>query len=118
MKRIFLIISLLFISSISQINAAVDIGATYQSPYNNVTEIGRLVSSVLSNVYLLSGVVFLFLVALGGLKMIQNAGAGDQRKTAQAKEAVTYALFGFLLIFASYWIIRIIEMLTGLTIAG
>ena len=77
---------------------------------------GALISIVLKNVYMIAGVLLLFLLIFGGISIIMSAGGGDAKKAAQGKKAVTGAVIGFLVIFASYWIIQIIEFITGLNI--
>lgn len=77
---------------------------------------GTIISVVLKNVYMVAGVLLLFLLIFGGLSIIMSAGGGDPKKAAQGKKAASSAVIGFLLIFASYWIIQIIEYITGLNI--
>jgi len=78
--------------------------------------IGGIVSIILKNVYILAGITLFFLLIFGGIGIIMGAGGGDPKKTAQGQQAVTSALIGFLVIFASYWIIQIIQILTGVQI--
>lgn len=78
--------------------------------------IGAFVSILLKNVYVIAGVLLLFLLIFGGISIIMSAGSGDAKKIAQGQKTVTNALIGFLVIFASYWIIQIIDILTGLNI--
>jgi len=79
---------------------------------------GALISIFLKNVYVIAGVLLLVLLIFGGISIISSAGGGDAKKTAQGQKAMTSALIGFLIIFASYWIIRIVEVITGLNIMG
>ena len=55
-------------------------------------------------------------VDFGGFSIIMGAGQGDAKKTGQGKKAATSAVVGFLVIFASYWIIQIIQIITGVEI--
>lgn len=49
--------------------------------------------------------------------MIISGGAGgDAKKSQQGREAVTWAVVGFIVIFASYWILQIIKVITGVDI--
>lgn len=82
-----------------------------KSGYDSV---GSLVSVFVSNVYIIASVVLLFLLIGGGFMMISNAG--NPEKQQQGSKALTSAIVGFLIIFTSYWIIQIIEVLTGLEI--
>ncbi|PIV02188.1 hypothetical protein COS55_00130 [Candidatus Shapirobacteria bacterium CG03_land_8_20_14_0_80_40_19] len=77
---------------------------------------GALISIILKNVYVLAGIMLFVLLIVGGISIISSAGGGDAKKTAQGQKAITSALIGFLIIFASYWIIQIIQYITGLEI--
>lgn len=77
---------------------------------------GALISILLKNIYVLAGIMLFVLLIVGGISMISSAGGGDAKKTAQGQKAITSAVIGFLLIFASYWIIQIIQYITGLEI--
>lgn len=77
---------------------------------------GALITIILRNVYVAAGVFLLFLLISGGISIILGAGGGDPKKAGQGQKAVTAAIAGFLIIFASYWIIQIIETITGVKI--
>lgn len=96
--------------------AQIDIGKEFGSPYTDPSQIGSLVSTIVSNLYILAGVILLVLIVLGGIAIIAGAGQNDPQKAAAGKKAATMAFIGFLIIFASYWIIQIIESITGLEI--
>jgi len=100
--------------------ALVDIGKT---PLGNGTNIGgvyrdpaTLVTIIVKNGLTIAGIILLVLIIAGGFMMIAGAGSGDQKKAATAKAMITDALIGFLVIFLSYFIIQIVEVITGLTI--
>ena len=76
--------------------------------------IGKFVSVVLPNVYVLAGLIMFFLILLGGIGLI-SAG-GDPEKLSAGSKKITIAIIGFVIIFVSYWIIQIIEILTNLTV--
>jgi len=76
--------------------------------------LGDFISALLPNVYIIAGLILFFLILLGGFGIL-TAG-GNPEKLAQGSKALTAALIGFLIIFASYWIIQIIEVLTGVKI--
>lgn len=94
--------------------AQVEIGKdVFKTPF---TDFGSLISIVVSNLYVVAGIVLLFLIILAGFGILSAAGSGDKQKMAQGQQAFTWAIIGFLIIFASYWIIQIIEVITGLSI--
>lgn len=91
----------------------VEIGKAFGSPF---TTFGQLVSVIISNLYILAGIVLFFLVIFGGFSIIAGAGRGDAEQAARGRQALTWAVIGFLIIFTSYWIIQLIERLTGVDI--
>ena len=78
--------------------------------------IGGLISTVLPNLYILAGLILLFFLIFGGLTVILGAGKGDSDQAAKGKKILTNTLIGFLIIFVSYWIIQILEIITGIPI--
>lgn len=95
--------------------AQVDISKVFE-PATKFPTFGALVSVLLPNLYILAGLVFLFLLIFGGFSLIMGAGGGDPQQAERGKKAVTAAVVGFILIFISWWIIQIIETITGLEI--
>ncbi|MEK7527979.1 MAG: hypothetical protein AAB574_03105 [Patescibacteria group bacterium] len=80
------------------------------------TDFGILVTLILKNGLTLAGIILLVLIIAGGVMFIAAAGSDDSKKLAAASSTITSALIGFLVIFLSYFIIQIIEVITGLKI--
>lgn len=78
--------------------------------------LGYFISKILPNVYIAAGLILLFLLIGGGLMVIVGAGQESPERAGQGKKAITAAIAGFFIIFASYWIIQIIEEVTGIEI--
>ena len=78
--------------------------------------IGEIISNLLQNVYVLAGILLFILLIVGGLSFIMGAGEDNPEKAKKGKQAITAALIGFMIIFCSYWIIKIIEIITGVSI--
>lgn len=101
--------------------ALVDIGkkiktsnsGTLESDYSSISP---LISALLTNALTIASVIFLFLLIFGGIMFIASAGSGDEKKSGQAKSALTSALIGFVVVFCAYFIIQIIEVITGVQI--
>lgn len=96
--------------------AQVDIGDQFNSPFGKTIGLGGLVSIILSNAIIIAGIILLFLLIFGGISIIMGAGQGNPEKSAKGQKAVSSALIGFLLIFAVYWIIQIVEVIFGFSI--
>lgn len=61
----------------------------------------------------IAGIILVFLLVGGGLKIIQGAGSGDAKSSAQGRQAITWAIGGFLVVLFAYWGIRLIEVIVG-----
>ncbi|MCD6225805.1 hypothetical protein J7J95_01850 [bacterium] len=75
--------------------------------------LGSFFSNLLFNAYAFLGIIFLFLLIFGGISVIMGAGSGDKAKTEQGKKAVTAAVLGFVVVAMSYFIVKVIEVVTG-----
>lgn len=97
----------------------IQIGTYFNTPFQGGPS-GRgfatFVSIVVSNAIIIAGVILLFLLVGGGIAMIAGAGQGNPETAAKGRQAVTSAAIGFAIIFVSYWIIQIIEVITGFAI--
>jgi len=78
--------------------------------------VGGIISTLLQNIYVLAGILLFILLIIGGLGFIMGAGEENPEKAKKGKQAITAALIGFVIIFCSYWIIKIIEIITGVSI--
>ena len=78
--------------------------------------IGEIISNLLKNIYVIAGILLFVLLIVGGFSFIIGAGEENPEKAKRGKQAITAALIGFAVIFCSYWIIKIIEIVTGVSI--
>ena len=77
--------------------------------------INSLISSLLPNILIGAGVIFFLLMLGGGFMMIKSAGSdANAQDTAKAKNAVTFAVVGFLIVVSAYFILQIIGVITGI----
>jgi len=83
---------------------------------NNYTSISQLVSPLLKNSLTIAGIIFLALILVGGIGMIASAGKNDPKKAEQSQKTITSAIIGFVVVFCAYFIIQLIEVLTGVDI--
>lgn len=120
MKTLSLLFStFIYFSLPSTASAEVDIAEKYQPPVTDLTGpkgVGNLVSTIASNLYILAGLVVFILFLWGGFEWIRGAGSDDRDMVGRGKKIILAGIYGFLIIFASYWIIQLVEKLTGLTI--
>ncbi len=73
--------------------------------------IGQLIGTVLPNIFVVAGLLFFFYLIFGGFKYLTSAGNEDA--VEQAKKTITTAVIGLLIIFASYWIMWILQTVLG-----
>ena len=95
---------------------AVKINETFLSSWGTAYKINDLVSVILSNAVIVAAILMFILMLAGGVGVIASAGSDNPEGAAKGKKMVTGAVLGFLIIFASYWIIQLVETITGLSI--
>lgn len=95
--------------------AQIDIGKEFNSPFGVAggKTLGDLISLILKAAFAISGVLILFLIVFAGFTIIASAGSNNPEGAKKGKDAATAAALGFVIIFVAYWIIRIIELITG-----
>ncbi|MGA2910471.1 MAG: hypothetical protein ABSE04_01540 [Candidatus Microgenomates bacterium] len=95
-----------------------DIGNTFFSNTNNSLQslngVSGVVSLFLNIAFVLAGLILLFFFILGGIGMIGSAGQNDPQKAEQSKKTLTSAVIGFVIVFASYWIVKLILQLLNI----
>lgn len=80
------------------------------------TKVGDIVSLALRYVYVLAGLLLLGLLVWGGIELM-TAGADPARAKAGYGK-LTAGLVGFMLIFVSYFVAQILEIVLGVRILG
>jgi hypothetical protein len=93
--------------------AAVDIGSELNTPFGQTKSVGDLISIILNGGLVIAGVIIVFLIVMGGLQMIAGAGNNDPKASAAGHQAITWAVIGFIVVFSTFLIIRLIEIITG-----
>ncbi len=82
-------------------------------PIANIT-VGSILSGAIQLVLIVAAIVFFFLLIIGGIRWM-TAG-GDKEKAGAARGQLTSALVGLAIVFAAWAIIRLIEVLFGVSI--
>jgi hypothetical protein len=75
---------------------------------------GSLINTLLPNIYLAAGLIIFFMIIMGGFMIISSAS--DPHKTEDGKKIITSAIMGLAIVICSYWIIQLIQVVTGLSI--
>jgi hypothetical protein len=83
--------------------------------FKDLSSISAIVSLFLNIAFILSGLILLFFFIMGGIGMISSAGQSDPQKAEQAKKTITSAIIGFVIVFTSYWIVKLIGGFLGIS---
>lgn len=84
----------------------------------NLTGINKIVSAIISGAISIAGVLLLFILIIGGYGIVKGAGSDNPEQVEKGKKAATSALIGFMVVFMAYWIVKLIEDITGLNLLG
>ncbi|MBI2611608.1 hypothetical protein HYW54_02560 [Candidatus Gottesmanbacteria bacterium] len=82
-------------------------------PARRFETFGELVSTLAQNFILVAGVIFLILILIAGFGLIRAAGSQDAQAMEKNKNFLTYAIIGFVIIFSAFWVVQIINAITG-----
>lgn len=93
--------------------AQVDIGNDFGSPFGVSKTLGDLVSLVIKLGFIVSGLLILFFIIFAGFQVIAGAGQNNPDSAKKGQQAASAAAIGFAVVFVAYWIVRLIELVTG-----
>ena len=78
--------------------------------FENAT-LGEIIGQLLPYVYVVAGLVLLLMLIAGGIGLMTSAGNPDKSKAAFGR--ISGALIGFVIIFISYFVAKIVEVVLG-----
>jgi hypothetical protein len=78
--------------------------------------IGDIISELLPYVFVLAGLGLFVYLIIGGFQLLTSGGNPEKVKVAQGK--ITSAVIGFVIIFIAYWLVRILEIVLGISVLG
>lgn len=76
--------------------------------------INEMISWAVTIIIVVAGLIFFFMLILGGLKWILSGG--DKGQTEAARGQITAALVGLVILFSAYAIVNLIDLLFGVNI--
>jgi hypothetical protein len=76
--------------------------------------IGSIISALIPIVFSIAGLLLFGMLIMGGFGLLTSAG--DPKKVESAKNRLTGAIVGFLIIFLAYWLIQILEVIFGIKV--
>lgn len=86
------------------LNSSETVKDTYDTP-------ATLVNTIVQNVFLAAGIILFLMVIFAGFKFAMSGKAAGKEG---AKDTIKAVAIGFLVLFCSYWIIQIVEAVTGI----
>ena len=96
--------------------ANLDLITTFVGGAGSTTNIGdiydtpaSLVNLLIRNLFVIAGIILFITILWAGFKFIQSGAKGKD----EAKTIITVAITGFIIMFAAYWIVQIIGIVTG-----
>lgn len=76
--------------------------------------IGGLISAIIRLTLVVAALIFFFILVIGGIKWI--ASGGDKAQTEAARNQITAALVGLVIVFAAWAIVGLINTFFGINI--
>ena len=76
--------------------------------------VGGIVSGLIRLVLVVAALVFFFILVIGGIRWI--ASGGDKAQTEAARNQITSALVGLVIVFAAWAIVQLINTFFGINI--
>ena len=73
-----------------------------------------IINSLIPIIFILAGIVLLAMLVSGGFTIFLSAG--NPEKIKKGTGMITSALIGFLIIFAAYWIIELLQITFGIKV--
>jgi len=78
--------------------------------------IGGIISAAILLILIIAAVVFFFILIIGGIRWITSGG--DKAQTEAARNQITAALVGLVIVFAAWAIVQLIQVFFGVNILG
>jgi len=81
-----------------------------------LTTLPEIINAFFTLALPLAGLILLGIIIYAGFTIL--TGANNPEKVDQGKKILTQGLIGFFIVFATYWLAQIIEVLTGFPIVS
>lgn len=92
----------------------IDIGGGAISDVLAALTIGQIISTIIRVLLIAAAVVFFLWLVLGGIRWIMSGG--DKARVETARDQVTHALIGLVIVFSAFAIARLIDVLFGVNL--
>lgn len=81
---------------------------------NQFSNLASVVSVFFRYVFAFAGIALLLYLLLGGFSYL--TAMGDPKKAESGKQKITYAIIGFIVIFAAFWLTQLVDYIFHLGI--
>ncbi len=78
----------------------------------NDTSLGEIITKLLPYLFAIAGILLLLFLLYGGISLMLSRG--EPKAVQAAKDKITGAVVGFVIVFIAYWLVQIIITLLGL----
>lgn len=99
---------------IKEAYAVVDFSQPTVNPVAQFGNLSKLLNQVLPMVMVVASLVCLAILLTGAFTYVTSSG--EPEKIKKARNSITYSIFGLILIFLSYLMVRIVSYITGITL--
>lgn len=79
----------------------------------NLNTLGGTISAIIPYLFGIAGFLLLLYLIFGGFSYMMSAG--DPKAAESAKQKITNAVIGFVIIFVAYWLVQILGVVLGIT---
>lgn len=76
--------------------------------------VGDVISAMLPYIYVFAGLGLLLMLIYGGIELMTAAGNPDKVKAGYGR--ISAGLIGFVVVFISYMVVKVVEIILGVTI--
>lgn len=116
MKKLATSISLALGTLLSCPTAVFALQITQPAEWVKYTDLGVLLSKILTLIFIVAALIFFFMLVVGGIQWMVSGG--DKAATESARGRITAALIGLIIVFAAWAIMKLIETFLGITFLG
>jgi len=90
-------------------------GKGFSVPLETLT-FGQVVGAAIVLILIIAAIVFFFVLIIGGVRWITSGG--DKTATEGARNQITSALIGLVIVFAAWAILQLVQIFFGIDILG
>lgn len=105
----------MFGESLAQGGINLQPGAGFSQPLETLT-LGQVIGAAIVLILIVAAVVFFFILIIGGVRWITSGG--DKAATEGARNQITAALVGLVIVFAAWAIMQLVQLFFGVDILG